>query len=215
MLGHKVSAVIFASVIVGSATNALAAEQQRARHVRHHSGYASLDHGTPRTIIIAAGTFEGRRTWVVTSSTTLTDTVLVNPANVPQTTAELGIVEDAARVLGAHVVILKASNPSEIESAFASLVSERAGALVVSGENFFLTQRHLMVELVARHAVPTIYAYREFVRLLSRSGDANPVIRRYRGDPAPLVRDLRRGWRSGRIEAVLAGDFDLMGALQR
>ena len=34
---------------------------------------------------------------------------------------------------------------------------------MVSGENFFLTQRGLMVELAARHAVPTIYAAREFV----------------------------------------------------
>jgi len=39
------------------------------------------------------------------------------------------------------VVILNASSPSEIESAFATLVGERAGALVVSGETFFLTQR--------------------------------------------------------------------------
>ena len=47
--------------------------------------------------------------------------------------------------------------------AFATLVSERAGALVVSGENFFLTQRHLLVELAARHAIPTIYGYRDIV----------------------------------------------------
>src|SRR5262249_42698233 len=39
----------------------------------------------------------------------------------------------------------------------------RVGALVVSGENFFLTQRTQLVELAARHAVPTIYAFREFV----------------------------------------------------
>jgi putative ABC transport system substrate-binding protein len=37
------------------------------------------------------------------------------------------------------------------------------GALVVSGENFFLTQRGLIVELAGRHGVPTIYPYREFV----------------------------------------------------
>ncbi|SRR6266536_2332608 len=62
MLGHKLSAVIFASVIVSSATNALAAEQQRARHVRHHGGgYASLDYGTPRTM------FDG--TWNLSAST--------------------------------------------------------------------------------------------------------------------------------------------------
>jgi len=34
---------------------------------------------------------------------------------------------------------------------------------VVAGENLFFTQRGLIVELAARHAVPTIYAAREFV----------------------------------------------------
>ena len=88
---------------------------------------------------------------------------LVNPANIPQTATERVVVQDAARARGARVVILNASTPSEIESTFATLVSERVGALVVSGENFFLTQHDLMVELAARHAVPTIYPYREFV----------------------------------------------------
>ncbi|MDH5824190.1 AAA family ATPase [Luteimonas sp. RD2P54] len=37
-----------------------------------------------------------------------------------------------------------------------------------------------------------------------------PICRRYRGEPAPLVRDNRRGWRSGRLDRVLAGDFDIM-----
>jgi len=64
--------------------------------------------------------------------------VLVNPANVAQTATETATVQDAARALGAHVVILNASSPSEIESAFG------------------------LVELAARHAVPMIYAYREF-----------------------------------------------------
>ncbi len=88
--------------------------------------------------------------------------MLVNPGNIPQTATEKRTVQDAARVLGARVVILNASSPSEIESVFATLVGERAGALVVSGETFFLTQRHRLVELAARHAVPTIYAYRDF-----------------------------------------------------
>jgi putative ABC transport system substrate-binding protein len=87
--------------------------------------------------------------------------VLINPANAPQSATERGIVQDVARVLGAHFVILNASSPSEIESAFATLVSERAGALVVTGETFFLTQRDLLIELAARHAMPTIYGFRE------------------------------------------------------
>jgi putative ABC transport system substrate-binding protein len=88
--------------------------------------------------------------------------VLVNPANIAQTATESATVQDAARALGARVVILNASSPSEIESAFEVLVGQQVGALVVSGEIFFLTQRDRLVELAARHAVPTIYAWREF-----------------------------------------------------
>ncbi|MDJ0944449.1 MAG: AAA family ATPase [Kiloniellales bacterium] len=36
------------------------------------------------------------------------------------------------------------------------------------------------------------------------------VVRRYREKPTPLVRDARRDWRSGRLDRVLAGNFDLM-----
>lgn len=90
--------------------------------------------------------------------------VLVNPANTVQTATERGIVEAAAGVLGARVVILNASNPGEIDAAYATIVGEQMGALVVSGEYFFLTQRDRLVALAARHAVPTIYAYREFIK---------------------------------------------------
>ncbi|MBN1335077.1 MAG: ATP-dependent Clp protease ATP-binding subunit [Deltaproteobacteria bacterium] len=36
------------------------------------------------------------------------------------------------------------------------------------------------------------------------------IVRRYREEPAPLVRDLVRGWRTGRLDRVLSGDFDLV-----
>jgi ATP-dependent Clp protease ATP-binding subunit ClpC len=46
-------------------------------------------------------------------------------------------------------------------------------------------------------------------------GDAEPsdstVARRYRELPSPLVRDGVNGWRTGRIDRVLGGDFDLFG----
>jgi hypothetical protein len=54
------------------------------------------------------------------------------------------------------------------------VVGQRIGALVVSGEAFFLTQRNQLVELAAQHAIPTIYAYREFPiagGLMSYGGD--------------------------------------------
>jgi putative tryptophan/tyrosine transport system substrate-binding protein len=89
--------------------------------------------------------------------------VIINPANVPQSASERDVIQSAARAFGAPILTLNASRPSEIESAFETLVSEKIGALVVAGENFFLTQRGLMVALAARHALPTIYAAREFV----------------------------------------------------
>ena len=88
--------------------------------------------------------------------------VLVNPANVAQTATERVTAQDGARALGVRLVILEASTPSEIESAFEMLVAKRVDALVASGEVFFLAQRDHLVALASRHAVPTVYAFREF-----------------------------------------------------
>jgi putative ABC transport system substrate-binding protein len=88
--------------------------------------------------------------------------VLVNPANAPQTASEREIVSNAERTLGRPFVVVTASTPDEIEPAFTTLVSERVGALVVSGETFFLTQRNHVVGLAAHHMLPTIYPYREY-----------------------------------------------------
>jgi len=36
------------------------------------------------------------------------------------------------------------------------------------------------------------------------------VLRRYRAQPSPLVRDVAQGWRTGRFDQVMNGDFDLI-----
>jgi ATP-dependent Clp protease ATP-binding subunit ClpC len=48
---------------------------------------------------------------------------------------------------------------------------------------------------------------------LSQSGPSNSLIRRYRNGSEPLVRDMPAGWRTRRLDAVLRGDFDLIGAI--
>jgi putative ABC transport system substrate-binding protein len=88
--------------------------------------------------------------------------VPISSAVIPERRAR-GNIQNAEHVLGTRILVLNANSPGEIVSAFETLVSERIVALVVSGENFFLTQHNLMIELAARHAAPTIYAAREFV----------------------------------------------------
>jgi ATP-dependent Clp protease ATP-binding subunit ClpC len=42
----------------------------------------------------------------------------------------------------------------------------------------------------------------------------NAVVRRYRRKPSPLVRNADGSWRSGRLDLVLRGDFDLLAAAE-
>ena len=87
--------------------------------------------------------------------------LLVNPnsADAARITQE---VQDAARSKGLQLPILKASTEGEIDATFATLFQLRADGLVVSSETLFTRRREQLVGLAARHAVPAIYALREF-----------------------------------------------------
>ena len=58
---------------------------------------------------------------------------------------------------------MKASTDREIDAAFASLVQARTGALLVGVDPFFNNRIERLIELAARHAIPTMYLFREFV----------------------------------------------------
>ena len=87
--------------------------------------------------------------------------LLVNPNN-PNAERIIRDVQEAARAKGVQLPILKAGTESEIDAAFASLVQLHAGALVVGADPFFSSRREQLVALASRHAVPAIYAWREF-----------------------------------------------------
>lgn len=105
--------------------------------------------------------------------------VLVN-SNHPNAESWIREIEAAARPAAMQLHILKAGTASEIDDAFASLVPRQAGALVVDGDPFFVGRRDQVVALAARHAVPTIYSYREFATaggLISYSGSTAALFR--------------------------------------
>ena len=93
---------------------------------------------------------------------------------------ELKRVAAMGHSLGREVVILNASTEQEIDSAFATLVQQRIGALLVSNDSLFIAQHHQIIGLAARYSVPTMYPYREHVLsggLISYGTDVNEMNR--------------------------------------
>ena len=87
--------------------------------------------------------------------------LLVNPNN-PGVQSTIRDVRTAARAKGMQLGVLKAGGEGEFHTAFASLAQLRADALVVANDVLFFSCREKITGLVARHAVPAIYEWREF-----------------------------------------------------
>ena len=86
---------------------------------------------------------------------------LEDPRN-PTAELETKEVLAASRALGVEIQMLHAATEGEIDSAFASLVQARAGALLVPTDVFFDSRITQFVALAARYAVPTLFGIREF-----------------------------------------------------
>jgi putative ABC transport system substrate-binding protein len=87
---------------------------------------------------------------------------LVNPS-FPPAEVQSRDAQEAARALGIGIHIFRADADRDIDEAFATIARERVGALAVFASPFFDTRRDKLVGLAARHAVPTMYHFREFV----------------------------------------------------
>jgi putative ABC transport system substrate-binding protein len=86
--------------------------------------------------------------------------VLVNP-DYPDAGIQIKEVEEAARTLGLRLRILKARIESDFDTAFATIVQQRAGALLVASDPFLFSRREQLVALAAHHMVPAIYQFRQ------------------------------------------------------
>jgi len=88
--------------------------------------------------------------------------LLVNPNN-EDAERTMRDVQEAARVKGVQLLILKAGTESEIDAAFAYFVQLHASALLVGPDAFFFSRREQLVALASRNAVPAIYENRGYV----------------------------------------------------
>src|SRR5215471_20033345 len=86
---------------------------------------------------------------------------LVNPSS-PEAEAQLTDIREAVDTTGKELRLLSVSNDHDLDAAFATLIRERIGGLLLANDAFFVGRREQIVALAARHAIPTMYFLREF-----------------------------------------------------
>jgi putative ABC transport system substrate-binding protein len=87
--------------------------------------------------------------------------VLVNP-NYAAIESQLRDVQDAAAHLGLRLVIVRANTESDFDTAFSTVASQRAGAMLVCASPFFNARRQQLVVLASSHSLPAIFEWRDF-----------------------------------------------------
>jgi len=88
--------------------------------------------------------------------------LLVNPTN-PNAEADTRDLQAAAQALGRRLQVLPAATDRELETAFATAVEQKVGALFINIDSFLFARREQIAALAARHQVPTIHPFREYV----------------------------------------------------
>jgi putative ABC transport system substrate-binding protein len=87
--------------------------------------------------------------------------VLVDPA-FPTTQTTIADLQVAARTLGLQLIVVNARTDSQVEAAFASFSQHRVGAVFVGTSSFYTRRARQLTAQAAHHALPTIFAFREF-----------------------------------------------------
>jgi putative ABC transport system substrate-binding protein len=125
------------------------------------------------------------------------------------TAKRVASVQEAARRLGLVIRIVYVASQEDFEGIFATRGSERIDALLVPNSTLFTNGRHALVALAARHAVPAIYEYREFVAAggLVSYGSSNSYAYRQVGN---YVARIVKGEKPADVPVVQPTQFELV-----
>jgi putative tryptophan/tyrosine transport system substrate-binding protein len=103
-------------------------------------------------------------------------------------------IEEAAKAAGLTLQITDASSPNDFDGAFESIVAARADALIVLPSPVFYTNYRHLVDLAAKHRLPTMYVWREAVEvggLMSYGADIRDLTRRAGKYVAKILRGAK------------------------
>ena len=134
--------------------------------------------------------------------------VLINP-DYRDAEKELDELQSAAMASGQKLLILKARTEPEIQASFMTLVKEHAGALIVTNDAFFNSRPDVLVPLSTRHAVPTIFQYREFAAAGGLLSYGSSITENYR-QAGVYVGRILKGEKPSDLPIMLPTKFELI-----
>jgi putative ABC transport system substrate-binding protein len=123
--------------------------------------------------------------------------------------ALLGETRVAAQALGVKLQVLKVRSPNELESAFAAMTKERAGALLVLPHSLTFVHAKQIVDLAAKSRLPAVYGFRESSDaggLMAYAASAPDMFRR----AATYVDRILKGTRPGDLPIERPTKFELV-----
>ena len=138
--------------------------------------------------------------------------VLVNSSN-PQIRSAVGDVKAAAAAMGQPLDIVTAKTNREITPAFKEAVQKRADAILISPDPLFSSRPVQLATLAARHAMPAIYALREFAEsggLISYGSNFTDMFRQ----AGTYVARILKGEKPADLPILQATKFELVINLQ-
>ena len=138
--------------------------------------------------------------------------IFVNPNN-PNADIQIRGAQEAALARGVGLDVVNVGDDRDFNPAFARLLEQRIGAVVVGADPIFFTKRYQLVGLAARHGLPMMHFQREFVvggGLMSYGTDVASVYRQagiYAGS-------ILKGKKPDDLPVLLPAKFELAINLQ-
>ena len=118
-------------------------------------------------------------------------------------------IEIIARSLRVEILSLEAEEPAHIDQAFQAASRKRADALMIDGGGFVTAHQKQIIELAARHRLPTMYPNSRFVEaggLLTYGGNRSEEYRR----AADYVDKILKGTKPADLPAEQPTKFELV-----
>jgi putative tryptophan/tyrosine transport system substrate-binding protein len=134
--------------------------------------------------------------------------VLLDPNN-RASEAQLSGVEEAGRVIGRQILIVKAASEQDFNAAFVTIIRAGAGGLLVGGGPAFLNQRRQLVALAIRHGLPASYPTRQYSEaggLMSYGSSQTDAYRR----AGIYVGRILKGAKPADLPVELSAKFELV-----